>query len=217
MGAQDPKFFATYAFTEGKTAWVQCCEKSGYHLYPDMEYFEAVDKDGNRVPEGSSGELVYTALDWRGSVVLRYKTGDMTEGIEYEPCPFCGKTVPRIKPDIQRSSEIKEFNLTKIKGELVNLNQFYPVLSSIKEIEEWQVEIRKKNNDPLEIDEMIIHLALKLGTDFEKIKAETAKKIRDQIFISVQIVQISLPEILKQLGMETELKEKRIIDNRPKE
>lgn len=216
MGAKDPLFFATYAFTEGKTAWIQCCEKSGYHLYPDIEYFEVVDKNGQRVPEGSPGELVYTALDWHGSVVLRYKTGDMVEGIEYEPCPFCGKTVPRIKPDIQRSSEIKEFHLTKIKGELVNLNQFYPVLSSIKEIEEWQVEIKKKNNDPLEIDEIIIYVALKTGANFGQVKQELEKKIRDQIFISVRVEQKTLPEVLEKLGMETELKEKRIVDARPK-
>lgn len=216
LGAKDLKFLSTYAFTEGKTAWIQCHEQSGYHLYPDLEFFEVVDKDGKRVKEGEPGELVYTALDWRGSVVVRYRTGDMTEGIEYNTCPHCGKTVPRIKMDIQRSSEIKEFNLTKIKGELINLNQFYPVLSGIKEIEEWQVEIRKKNNDPYEIDEMILYLAPKQGTDFEALKAKVKKIMHSEIFISAEIIEKKLPELLQMLGMETELKEKRIIDNRPK-
>ena len=32
LGAHDPKIFATYAMTEGKTAWIQCTEDSGYHL-----------------------------------------------------------------------------------------------------------------------------------------------------------------------------------------
>ncbi|MCH7928426.1 MAG: hypothetical protein IID03_10665, partial [Candidatus Dadabacteria bacterium] len=60
LGAKDVKVLSTYAFTEGKTAWVQCHEKSGYHLYPDLGFFEVVDKDGKRVKDGEPGELVYT-------------------------------------------------------------------------------------------------------------------------------------------------------------
>lgn len=216
MGSQEVKILATYAMTESKTAWIQCAENTGYHLYPDLEFFEVVDKDGNRVKDGESGELVYTALDWRGSLVVRYKTGDMCQGISYEPCPSCGKTVPRIYPDIQRNSDIKEFHLTKIKGEQVNLNNFYPLLSGIKEIEEWQVEIRKKNNDPYEVDEMLVHVAPKAGVNFEEFKPQLEKTIQDEIFITPQIIKAELDGILEKLGMETELKEKRILDNRPK-
>lgn len=216
LGAKDPIFLATYAFTEGKTAWIQCHEKSGYHLYPDLEYFEVIDKDGKRVKDSEPGELVYTSLDWRGSVVVRYRTGDMTQGIDYESCPHCGKTVPRIRMDIQRNSEIKEFHLTKVKGELVNLNQFYPVLSGIPEIEEWQVEIRKHNNDPYDIDEMVIYLAPKAGVSFSELQAKVGKLVRNEVFVSADIVEKKLPELLEMLGMETELKEKRIVDKRPK-
>ena len=216
LGATDPIFLSTYAFTEGKTAWIQCHEKSGYHLYPDLEYFEVIDKDGKRVKDGEPGELVYTSLGWRGSIVLRYRTGDMTQGIDYEPCPHCGKTVPRISMDIQRNSEIKEFHLTKVKGELVNLNQFYPVLSGIPEIEEWQVEIRKHNNDPYDIDEMVIYLAPKAGVSFTDLQAKVGKLVRNEVFVSADIVEKKLPELLEMLGMETELKEKRIVDQRPR-
>ncbi len=216
IGADDVRFVSTYAFTEGKVAWVQCHESSGYHLYPDMEYFEVIDKDGNRVPDGQPGELVYTSLNWRGTVVLRYRTGDMTKGIEYEPCAHCGKTTPRIKMDIQRTSEIKEFNLTKVKGEFVNLNDFYPLLTSIKEVEEWQIEIRKKNNDEFEMDEIVLYVAPKDGTDFEQLKSKLNHELHSQIFVRANIIEKPLDELLQMLGMETELKEKRIIDTRPK-
>ncbi len=217
LGAKDVQYLSTYAFTEGKTAWIQCHERSGYHTYPDLEYFEAIDKDGNRVKPGAPGELVYTSLGWHGSVVVRYRTGDMVEGIEYEPCSHCGKTVPRIKMDIQRNTEIKEFNLTKVKGELVNLNQFYPALSKIRELEEWQVEIRKKNDDPYEIDEIIVYAARKEGVPFEQVSATINNVLHNEIFISAQVVEKPLNELLDMLGMETELKEKRIIDNRPQD
>lgn len=217
LGAEDVQIFATYALTESKTAWIQCAEDSGYHLYPDLEFFEVVDEEGKRVKEGENGELVFTALDWRGSLVLRYRTGDLTQGIEYGHCHFCGKTVPQIKPDIQRKSDMKEFRLTKIKGELVNLNNFYPILSGMKDIEEWQVEIRKKNNDPYEIDEIIVHLCPKKGADFGKLEQEVKKKLHDEIFVNVLTNKVELNKLLEMLGMETELKEKRIVDNRPKD
>jgi len=217
LGAKDVKILSTYAFTEGKTAWVQCHEQSGYHLYPDLGFFEVVDKDGKRVKDGEPGELVYTSLGWNGTVVVRYKTGDMTEGIEYDKCQYCGKTVPRIKMDLQRNTDIKEFQLTKLKGELVNLNDFYPLLSGIRELEEWQVEIRKKNNDPYEIDEIIVHLAPKAGVSFDELKVRISKELHAQIFITAEIVEKPLNDLLQMLGMETELKEKRIIDNRPKD
>lgn len=216
LGSYDAKILATYAFTEGKTAWIQCHEKSGYHLYPDIEYFEVIDKHGNRVPDGEPGELVYTSLNWRGTVAVRYKTGDMTKGIEYSPCPYCGKTTPRIHPDIQRSSEIKEFHLTKVKGELINLNDFYPLLSGLHEIEEWQVEIVKKDNDPYGLDQLIIHVTPKNNVEFVDIAPKIDQLIREETGVGAHIHQVALDAILTQLGMETELKEKRIIDNRPK-
>lgn len=214
LGAKDPSIYTTYAMTEGKTAWIQCCEESGYHLYPDLEYFEVVDKEGNRVKEGEPGELVYSSLDWRGSVVLRYKTGDMCQGIDYDPCPHCGRTVPRIRPDIQRSSEVKEFQLTKVKGELVNLNNFFPLLSGVKEIEEWQVSIQKRNNDPYEIDEIIIEVAPKERVKFEDLRPILEKRITDDIGVGVTVKSCDLETLLQKIGMETELKDKRIVDNR---
>lgn len=99
--------FSTYAFTEAKTAWVQCAENSGYHLYPDLEYIELVNENGEPIKEGEKGEVVYTSLDWRGSTVIRYRTGDICEGIEYSPCPHCQRTMPRLKPGIERKSEFK--------------------------------------------------------------------------------------------------------------
>ncbi len=214
LGAESPNIYATYAMTEGKTAWIQCCEKSGYHLYPDMEYFEVIDKDGNRVKEGEAGELVYTALDWHGSVVVRYRTGDMTQGISYEPCPYCGRTVPQIHPDIQRSSEVKEFQLSKIKGELVNLNNFFPLLSGVKEVEEWQVNIQKKNNDPYEVDEIIVEVAPATGVDFDLLRPKLEKRITNDIGVGVTVKECQLNVLLEKIGMETELKDKRIVDKR---
>lgn len=213
LGADEVTILATYAMTESKTAWIQCDEHSGYHLYPDIEFLELVDDEGRRVTDGG-GQIVYTALDWRGSVVVRYKTGDLAKGMDYGACPFCGRTVPRIIADIQRSSDVKEFHLTKIKGELVNLNGFYPLLSGTEELEEWQVVIQKKNNDPFEVDEIILRVAPKPGIDFANTAALITGRVQHEMGISVRIERVDLQALLAALGMETELKEKRILDQR---
>jgi len=214
MGSKSPRILSTYAFTEGKVAWVECKEESGYHLYPDFEFIEIVDKNGEGVGEEEKGEIVYTTLDWRGSVFLRYKTGDLAK-IHYQKCS-CGRTLPRIDGAIERSSEYKDFRLTKIKGSLVNLNAFFSIIMSSKDVEEWQVEIRKKNNDPYEIDELIIYIAPKRKVNFEKLKYNINNQITAETEVAPQIVKVELKELLKRLGMETELKEKRIVDNRKK-
>lgn len=211
---KDVKIYGTYGFTEGKSVWAQCNESSGYHLYPDLEYIEIVDDKGNNVGEGEKGEIVYSALDWRGSVVLRYKTGDIGS-ISYDKCEYCGRNLPRIGSEIERKSEVKEFNLVKLKGNLVNMNSFYEIINGFDEIVEWQIELRKKNNDPYELDEIYLYVSVKERTDFEKLKNKINEIVKDALEIGFNgVIKLNLNEIVERLGMERELKEKRIVDRR---
>lgn len=210
----DVEVLSTYGFTEGKAVWGQCHEDSGYHLYPDLEYVELVDKNGERVGEGEQGEVVYSALDWSGSVVLRYKTGDICDGIYYDKCEYCGKTI-RLGNKIERKSEIKEVNFVKLKGSLVNLNLFYSLINEFSEVIEWQIEIKKKNDDPYELDELYLYISIKEGVDFEKLKMKINEKVKDVTEVSFSdIVKVDLDELLERLGIESELKERRIVDRR---
>lgn len=215
VGANEVKILATYASTEFKTAWLQCSESTGYHLYPDLEFVELVNKDGQRVTEGEPGEVVYTALDWRATVVVRYRTGDLAQGIEVNPCPNCGRTVPRILPDIQRTSDVKEFRLTKVKGELVNLNNVFPILSSITGLDEWQLVLGKRHNDPHDLDELVLAVSVKPGAAFVAVRADVEKRLRDEMQVTARIEETTTERLIERLGMETELKEKRIVDQRP--
>jgi intein/homing endonuclease len=87
---------------------------------------------------------------------------------------------------------------------------------SHKDIEEWQIEIKKKNNDPYEIDELIVYVAPKKKADFEKLRSDLKNKIIAETEVTPEIVKVELKELLQRLGMETELKERRIVDNRKK-
>jgi len=149
MGAGDVRVCGTYGFTEARLAWGECPtppeEYSGYHLFPELGVFEVIDPETGEVQgEGQPGELVYTPLDARGTVVLRYRTGDYVDGgVTWEPCPYCGRTVPRIVGKIGRESNTKELQLAKLKGTLVNFDTIQQILDDTTEVGEWQLEIRK--------------------------------------------------------------------------
>ncbi len=222
MGASDVAIFGTYGFTEAKAAWAECPTKpgvsSGYHLYPDKEIFEVVDPDTGEVKkEGEDGEIVYTALDTRCSTVVRYRTGDYVKGgIRWEPCPYCGRTVPRLSSDITRLSDIKGLDFSKIKGTFVNLNDFANVLNDMEAVKEWQIEIHKKDNDPHEVDEVAVYCTPKEGVDRGRLEENIRKTIFGATEVSPnQVVFVTLEDMVKRLELETANKERKILDNRP--
>jgi len=224
MGSPNLKISGTYGFTESRLAWMECPTdvdtSSGYHTYPDMGIFEVIDSETGEVKkEGEDGELVYTSIDGRGSVVLRYRTGDLVKGgIVYHPCKYCGRTVPRISSDIVRASNIKNIELSKIKGTLVNLNTFEHFLDNEELIDEWQIEIRKKDNDPYEIDEMILYLSLnKSDIDKAEFERQLNRRIYSETDISFNRINIiTRQEILRKIEIETSVKAKKVLDKRPK-
>lgn len=223
MGAKHVRIIGTYGFTEAKCAWGECPTpiklSSGYHTYPDKEIFEVIDPDTGEVKgEGEDGELVYTAIDARGSCVLRYRTGDLVKGgITYKRCPYCRRTVPRISNQISRVSNIRNLMVSKIKGTLVNLNVFSSILESEKKVDEWQIEIRKKDNDPYEIDELIVYVSLTGDIDHEILKEGLNSRIQAVTeIVPNKIIILPRKEMLERVEMETSHKVKRIIDLRSK-
>ena len=223
MGAKGVSIFGTYGFTEARSAWAECPSavgtSSGYHLTPDKEIIEIIDpKTGQVKKEGEDGEIVYTSIDSRGSAVIRYRTGDFLEGgITYEPCPFCRRTVGRLSNKISRISDIQGLQLSKIKGSLVNLNNFSTVLNNFPEIIEWQIEIRKRDNDPHEVDELAVYVCAKDSSDRRQLEVDIRSKILLSTEVSPNTIAFcSLPEIVKRLELETASKEKRILDSREK-
>ncbi len=222
LGATDVKVIGTYGFTEARMAFCEDpnAERGGYVLYPDLGVFEIVDPETDEVlPDDADGELVYTPFDGRGTVVLRYRTGDLVKGgIRYENVPRLGGWVPILSPDISRVSNIHQMDLKKVKGTLVNLNDLATLLSDLPEIEEWQVEIRKKDDDPYEVDVLVVVLALKEGkqVDVAEFREHLRRTIQMRCEVQPNEVLIEpLDELIRRIGLETEMKEKRIVDLRP--
>jgi phenylacetate-CoA ligase len=222
MNSPNASVFGTYGFTEARGAWTECPARdgssSGYHTYPDQEVFEIIDPVSGRVlGEGEDGEIVYTSISGRGSCVLRYRTGDLAKGgITYAPCPHCGRNLPRLSSNISRASNMKNLQLSKIKGTLVNLNHLEYLLDDEKMIDQWQIEISKKDNDPYEVDELNVYLSAHGSVD----EARFGKFLNGKVATSCEmtfngIVFVTAEEMKKRLELESAVKAKKIVDRRP--
>jgi len=224
LGSPNVDVVATYGFTEAKMAWAECPfpvdeQSSGYHLYPDMGIVEVVDpKTGVILPEGEPGEIVFTPLDHRGSVVLRYRTGDVIEGgLVYEPCPHCSRTLPRLLGKISRNSEVRSMQIDKLKGTLVDFNELEHVLDDAPNVGAWQLEIRKVNDDPMELDELILHVQKLNDVPEDRLTRELNSRFLERTEIRPnRVVFHNADEIRHLLGVGEQLKELKLLDRRPK-
>lgn len=87
---------ALWAPGEARALWAECAEGGhGLHTYPDLEVLEVLDPVGGRPADGA-GDLTYTSAGWHGTALLRYRTGTHVGPLETDPCPGCGRTVPRL-------------------------------------------------------------------------------------------------------------------------
>lgn len=222
LGSPEVAVMSTYGFTEAKIAWTECMPPgnepaSGFHTYPDMAFVEVIDPEtGERVPEGTPGEIVVTPLDARGTVVLRYRTGDLIEnGITYERCPHCGRTCPRLLGKISRVSDMRELDIGKLKGTLVDFNRLENLLDDTDGLGAWQIELRKRNDDPLDGDEVIVHAVALDGTG-SGLRAKIEERFREATeFTPNDVVLHDWEEMRTLQGVGKELKEKKVVDNRP--
>lgn len=229
LGAEKVKILATYGFTEAKMAFSECrslescgnpdARPTGYHLYPDLCIVEIVDpKTGQRVPDGQPGEIVFTPLAARGTVVLRYRTGDYVDGgLVWDRCPTCRRVIPRLVGNISRSSEIREMRLDKIKGTLVDFNELEHCLDGAPHVGAWQLELRKTNDDPLERDEIILHVQKVDGADEAKLARDLSERCYRTADVHPNKILFHDAEKMRELqGVGTQIKEQKLVDNRPK-
>lgn len=224
LGSLGVHVISIYGFTEAKMAFPECPTMphegaSGFHLYPDLARIEIINpQTGDTVPPGAPGEIVFTPLDARGTVVLRYRTGDVAEGgLTWDACPHCGRVCPRIIGPISRVSERRLLNLEKLKGTLVDFNVLEHLLDDQRGIAAWQIELRKRNDDPLECDEVILHVAVDPGISEGLIREQTARRLQEATELRPNAIFFhSLPQMRERLGIGRLLKEEKIADHRAK-
>lgn len=91
------KVFGHYGTTEmGFGGGVECEAFAGYHMREADLLFEIVDPaTGRPLPDGKSGEIVFTTLSRTAMPLVRYRTGDLSRFLP-DPCP-CGTVLTRLE------------------------------------------------------------------------------------------------------------------------
>lgn len=122
--------------TELAFSLVECREGSGFHNpAPELAHVGVVDQDGAYLHDGSSGRLMYTHLNRRGTVLKRFLVGDIAE-LETAPCGACGWA-----GGIVRRLHGREGSFLKIRGMMVNINAIFETLDGIAQVRDYRVEI----------------------------------------------------------------------------
>ena len=149
--------------------------------------------------------------------MFRYRTGDYIDGgLSYEECPHCHRRLPRLAGNISRSSEIKNLQLQKVKGTLVDFNSLERMLDDIEGIGTWQLELRKANDDPLDLDELILHITQNKSVNEKTLIEKVEEQFRQSCEISPNRIAVHDAATLRRKQKVGEvMKEEKIVDNRP--
>lgn len=210
-GAQDNKVQRMYFISEAKSGWAECKPGFGYHTNPDHILVEIVDPStGAVLGEGEQGEVVITHLDTRGTVLLRFRTGDIaTGGLVTEPCPNCKRTVPRIMGDIERKAYY--FELQGSDGTVqFNGNRLRKLMLARDDVLLWYAEIQKDG----ELD--LLNLVVKglSGTDEQALLKSLEQEVSEKFSVPVKLESASLDAIANKIGLEKFITEQVIFDKR---
>ena len=204
------KAYDIYGLSEILGPGVSCeCEyQCGMHVWEDNFIVEIIDPDtGEVLPEGSTGELVFTTITKEGFPVIRYRTRDICS-LNYEKCK-CGRTHLRMNKPSGRSDD-----MLIIRGVNVFPSQIEEVLLSLNNGEitpNYVIKVDRVNNtDTFDLD---VEMSEELFTDdlksITKIEKEITEKLRSALGLGVKVHLVNPKTIARSEG-----KAKRIIDLR---
>ena len=204
------KAYDIYGLSEILGPGVSCeCEyQCGMHVWEDNFIVEIIDPETLEVlPEGSTGELVFTTITKEGFPVIRYRTRDICS-LDPTPCK-CGRTHIRMNKPNGRTDD-----MLIIRGVNVFPSQIEEVLINIANgniTPNYLIRIdRVNNNDTFDLDvemsEQLFADDLKSITMIEK---EIAEKLRSTLGLGVKVHLVNPKSIARSEG-----KAKRVLDMR---
>lgn len=128
----------------------ECTEKRGMHIFEDHFIPEIVEPDTNqRLPDGETGELVFTCVTKEALPLIRYRTRDRTRLIR-EPCA-CGRTSARMERVVGRTDD-----MIIVRGVNVFPSQIETVLLQVGEVEpHYQIVVDRSSDYMDELDVLV--------------------------------------------------------------
>ena len=201
------KAYDIYGLTElsGPGVSFECSEQSGMHINEDHFIAEIIDPDtGEVLPEGSEGELVFTAIDKEAFPMIRYRTRDICS-LSYEPCA-CGRTHVKMMKPKGRSDDmliIRGVNVFPSQIETVLLNHGYAA--------NYQIVVDRVNNsDTLDVQvEMTPDLFTDNVGEIEALQKQLVAGMQSMLGIKANVTLVAPKSIARSEG-----KAVRVIDKR---
>jgi phenylacetate-CoA ligase len=184
----------------------ECQIQEGLHINEDHFYPEIIDPETLQVlPEGSTGELVFSTLTKEGLPLIRYRTRDLTR-LSYEKCK-CGRTMVRMEKCLGRSDD-----MLIIRGVNLFPSQVESVLLEMSEIKPHYLLIvdRINNLDTLElkveVDEAFFQDKI---SQLEALRQKLQNNLENSLGLGIKVTLVE-PKVIER----SEGKSKRVIDKR---
>jgi phenylacetate-CoA ligase len=197
-----------YGLSEIIGPGVSCeCEfQAGMHINEDHFIPEIINPDTlTPLPEGETGELVFTTVTKEGIPLIRYRTRDLTR-LNYQKCS-CGRTLVRMEKCKGRSDD-----MLIIRGVNVFPSQIESVLLEMSETAPHYLLIVERENN-LDVLKVMVEVQEQFFSDeikvLEALRKKITHKIRSTLGISVDVKLVEPKTIERTAG-----KAKRVIDNR---
>lgn len=205
------KGYNLYGLSEimGPCVSYECQEQHGSHINEDHFYPEIIDPQTLEVlPDGQTGELVFTTLTKEGMPLLRYRTRDLC-AITHEECA-CGRTNARMTPIMGRSDDmliIRGINVfpSQVESVILDSAEFAPrfllVVDRVNNLDTLQVQV--------ELRQEAFNGDFDTLAPFEALEKKLAHKLKSVLGISAK-VQLKAPGTIER----SQGKSKFVVDKR---
>lgn len=140
LGDPPPAVLAMWAPPGARALWGECAGGGGFHTYPDLEIVEV--GRGGGLHNSGAGELIWSALGWRGTAPFRLLTGARGEVVDRR-CEACGRKGPMV-----------------VTGTAAAVTRLRP-LRRHSDVTAFQVEVGQRNGS----EEVVVYLALNRRAD----------------------------------------------------
>lgn len=163
-----------YGTGEAGLVAVECCEGGdGMHISEDC-ILEIVDPaTGEPVSPENGGEIVLTELYREAQPFIRYRTGDITEGVDFEPCQ-CGRSTPRLKRIVGRQS-----SMLRVRGLFVYPEYVKGIVASHPELGACQVIVERRGTRDV--------LTVRVECKSDSCPGELAERLKRELKDAIQL------------------------------
>lgn len=175
-----------YGVAEAGIMAADCFEVGDGMHFNENIVVELVDPDSGEPTEATKGgEIVVTELGRQAQPYIRYRTGDITEGINFKPCR-CGRTTPRLSRIVGRASSI-----LRVRGLFVQPQLIASTLADMGCGERHQIVVdRQGTTDELRI--VVEHRSREAG-----VGPAIVQKLKSAIGLTCKVELVALGTISK--------------------